>query len=452
MGDNTYLEGAFAPVHAERTITDLAVRGRLPEALEGRFVRIGPNPVQPPADPARHHWFLGDGMAHGVRLRAGSAEWYRNRWVRSPAVAAALGEDPPAGPTPPLADMANTALVPLAGRTLALTETAFPYELGYELDTIGRTDLGGPMPNGFTAHPKVDPASGDLHGFGYGPAPPHLVYVHVSAEGRVVATEPIDVGGPGMVHDFAITDGHLVFFDLPVQLSAESLAEGYGLPYRWDPAYPARVGLLRRGEPGAATRWFEVEPCYVFHVLNAFDVVGEGGEPEAVVVDVVRYDHVFRDDLLGPSDSLQTLDRWTLDLAAGTLGADRLDDRPQEFPRADPRRTGRPHRFGYACQVDPAEHFATMRQVLKHDLEAGTTEVHEHAAGRVGSEAVFVPSPEGSAEDEGWLLSYVLDQAEGRSELEVLDARDLAAGPVAAVELPVRVPLGFHGCWFPDTA
>lgn len=448
---NPWLAGNFAPVDEEVTVADLAVQGTLPPDLDGRFLRIGPNPVQAPPDPAHHHWFIGDGMVHGLRLGDGRAAWYRNRWVRTDPAADALGEQRVPGPKPPVFDSSNTAILDLGGVVHTLTEMAFPYELDDELGTVRRTDWGGPLPNGFTAHPKVDPATGEVHGFGYGLAQPHLVYVVVSPDGVVQRNVPVQLHGRSSVHDFALTERHAVFPDLPVVFSFDLLSEGYSFPYRWDPEYPSRLAVLPRdgADDGSDVRWFDVPPGYVFHVLNAYDVLDEAGTATAIVMDVVRYERMFADDLLGPSDGTPTLHRWTVDLGAGVVREQQLDDHPHEFPRADPRRHGRPHRYGYGAVLGDGDAFAGVAHVLKLDLERGTSELHHLGAGRFGSEALFVPRQGGTEEDDGWLLSYVFDADRGASDLVVLAAQDISAPPVAVVQLPVRVPFGFHGCWAP---
>ena len=164
---NRYLEGGYAPVTEEVTAVELDVTGTIPAHLEGRYLRNGPNPIS--AEPATYHWFTGDGMVHGVRLRDGKADWYRNRWVRSEAVAQALGEQWPSGPVH--ADMdfsSNTNVIGHAGRTFAIVEAgARPYELTYDLSTIGPCDFDGTLPGGYTAHPKRDPSTGELHAMSY---------------------------------------------------------------------------------------------------------------------------------------------------------------------------------------------------------------------------------------------------------------------------------------------
>ena len=261
--------------------------GTLPPELNGRYLRNGPNPITP-VDPATHHWFVGDGMVHGVRLREGRADWYRARLVRSTAVSELLGEEPAPGERHGGFDGANTNVIGLAGRTYAIVEAgARPVELSYELDTVCHSDLEGTLPNGYTAHPKVDPATGELHAVAYHWALPHLQYIVIGADGLVEKVSPIDVTDGPMVHDCSITERWMVVYDLPVTFDLDAAMGGTGFPYAWKDDRPARVGLIPLGGDGADVRWFEVEPCYVFHPLNAHD------DGDRVVLDVVRYDRMF---------------------------------------------------------------------------------------------------------------------------------------------------------------
>jgi carotenoid cleavage oxygenase len=445
-----FLEGNFAPVREEVTITDLEVEGSLPTALDGRYLRTGPNPIAP--DPGNHHWFIGDGMLHGVRLRGGTAEWYRNRWVRSPQIAEALGEEPPPiteggviGPGP-----GNTNIVHHAGSIWALTELCLPYEISPELDTKRNWNFGGELPAGINAHPKFDPDTGELHVMAYSFVEPFLRYHVIDATGQLVRSEELTLGGPVMVHDMALTGRYAVAFDLPVVFNLDAAMAGKALPYRWDPEYTPRIGLLRRDGHGADTQWLELdEACYVYHPLNAYD---DGGQ---VVIDLVVHPRAFDDAVHGdPSQGQPSMQRWTVDPSAGTVKREVVDDRGQEFPRADERLATRKHRFGYsaAVTIEAMGRPDDGSTLLKYDMERGTVEEHRFAPGSVPSEFVFVPAHDGAGEDEGWLLGYVYDGATGTSALEVLDAHDVAAAPVARVKLPVRVPAGFHGNWIPDRA
>jgi carotenoid cleavage oxygenase len=475
---NPYLEGNFAPVHEEITATDLEVTGTIPAHLDGRYLRNGPNPVVAP-DPATYHWFLGSGMVHGVRLRDGRAEWYRNRWVRSADVAKALGEAPRPGPVFAGFDFAaNTNVIAQAGRFLAIVEAgARPYELTGELDTIGPCDFDGTLPGGYTAHPHRDPETGELHAvsyfFGWGNK---VQYSVTGADGRVRRTVDVEVGGSPMIHDFSLTATHVVIYDLPVtfdldvaaQAAPGSLARasrwvasqfigkrriptrvaaaalrsgGGGFPYAWDPNYPARVGVMSRESDGSDVRWFDVEPCYVYHPLNAYD---DGGD--RIVLDVVRHPKMFARDRHGPNEGTPTLDRWTVDLPGGKVIEERLDDRGQEFPRVDERLTGRRHRFGYAPAVGTdAGNIDLTGALLKHDLVAGRTEVRSFGPDHRAGEFVFVPSGADAAEDDGVLMGFAHDDASGRTDLALLDAGTLE--DVARVHVPARIPYGFHGNW-----
>jgi carotenoid cleavage dioxygenase len=195
--------------------------------------------------------------------------------------------------------------------------------------------------------------------------------------------------------------------------------------------------MPREGD-NASVRWFDVEPCYVFHPMNAYEDV-DG----TVVVDVVRHPRMFDRDRLAPNEGPATLDRWIIDLVAGKVRETRFDDRGQEFPRIDDRRFGKRHRYGYAPAFEDG--LAGTGTLLKHDFERGRTHARSFGAEKAVGEFVFHPSSEQSAEDDGVLMGYVLDRATDRSDLAILDAQTLQ--DVARVKLPHRVPSGFHGNW-----
>ena len=441
---NRYLTGNYAPVEKEVTAFDLAVTGRIPDGLDGRYLRIGPNPVEPP-DPDAYHWFTGDGMAHGVRLRDGKAEWYRNRFVRSTHVSEVLGEAPAPGPRHGGFDGANTNIIGHAGRTWAIVEAgSHPVELDDELSTIAHSDFDGTLPHGFTAHPKVDPVTGELHAAAYFWELPYIEYLVVGTDGRVNRCEQIAVKGSPMMHDMSLTQRHAVFYDLPVTFNLEQAMSGSRFPYRWDDAYGARVGVLPRAGTAADVRWFEVEPCYVFHPLNAYD------DGERVVLDVVRHPRMFATDHQGPNDGAPTLWRWTVDLGTGSVREEQLADEAEEFPRVDERVVSTRHRYGYGASLSTGDALGfDGSRMLKHDLQTGTLESHDFGPGRATGEGVFVPSAPDAAEDDGWIMSFVYDATEDASDLVILAAQDLAGEPVATIRLPQRVPFGFHGNWVP---
>ncbi|MFM7069076.1 MAG: carotenoid oxygenase family protein [Actinomycetes bacterium] len=449
---NRYLSGSYAPVSEEVTATDLSVTGRLPEALNGRYLRNGPNPIAP--DPDTYHWFTGEGMVHGVRLREGKAEWYRNRWVRTGAVPGLLGVPDPGGPVTDGMDLSpNTNVIGFAGGTFAIVEAgAKPAELTEDLDTIARCDFGGALPNGFSAHPKLDPVTGELHTASYFWGNPNVVeYSVLGPDAALRRFERVPVPGNPMMHDMSITEQYAVFYDLPVTLNVDAALTGARFPYVWDPAYGARLGVLRRNGTGVDDlRWFDVEPCYVFHPLNAHDSVTADGH-ECVVLDVVRHPRMFDQVRNGPDEGPSSLWRWTIDLTADTVTELQLDDAPVEFPRVDERRVGRPFNVGWAVglSLQGASVGFDGSRLVRFDLERGAVTTREFGPGHTVGEPVFVPAHADAAEDDGWVLTMVFDPDRGASDLWVLNAADIGADPVAVVHLPARVPLGFHGNWVP---
>ena len=451
---NRFLEGPFAPVEKELTALDLPVTGTIPPELDGRYLRNGPNPMG--GDDPHYHWFIGTGMVHGVRLRDGRAEWYRNRWVRSKAVAETLGERWVGGPVHDNMDAApNTHVISHAGRILATVESGpLPYELSEELETLGPCDFRGTLPGGFAAHTKLDHTTGELHTIAYYWAWGYVQHVVVGPDGNVTRTTNIPVGDAPMMHDFGLTEKHLVLLDLPVTFSLDAVSAGEKLPYTWNPAHQARVGILPRDGRADDVRWIDIDPCFVFHTLNAYD---DGGR---VVLDVCRYDKAYDvSKLRGPGPV--TLDRWLIDPVGGKVTTQGLDDQHQEFPRIDDRSTGRRHRYGYTAVIGEGE-IATIsveqgvtaheigNAVLKHDLEHGTVERHEFGDGATTGEFVFVPAAPDASEDDGYVMGFVHDPDRGAADLVILSAQDFGAEPVARVHLPSRIPLGFHGNWIAD--
>jgi carotenoid cleavage dioxygenase len=439
---NMYLEGNFAPVESEVTAFDLEVIGQIPAELEGRYLRNGPNPVTV-SSPEHHHWFAGPGMVHGVRLRDGKAQWYRNRWVRSQSVRTALGEAVSGDESQ---SSPNTNIARWAGLTLALVEGGgVPVQLSEELDTLGANGFSGTLPGAFSAHPKFDPVTREWHAMCYSWAQwlDHVQYVVVGPDGRVSKTIDIPLPAMVMVHDMSLTRRYAVVYDLPVTVDI-GLVEAGRFPFRWNPDYTPRIGLLPRSSTDAADIiWCELDPCYAYHPMNAYDA-----EDGTVVIDICRYNRMFDRDILGPAgDCLPSLYRWTVDPVRRTVRQQQLDDRGMEFPRVASSVSTLQHRFGYGVGLEAG--FAPG-DVYKHDLQQGSVAAHAFGTGRGSAEADFVPREYPQSEDDGWLMSYVYDATTDRSELVILDARDMSIPPVARVLLPQRVPFGFHGNWIGD--
>ncbi|MEM9133171.1 MAG: carotenoid oxygenase family protein [Actinomycetota bacterium] len=441
-----HLTGNRAPTFEERTVTELEVKGAIPTELTGRYFRNGANPKVGRSE----HWFLGDGMVHGIELAGGKANWYRNRYVRTPMLGRPDSDrmelylDPETFTFNYDVSTANTHVLGHNGRIFALEEGAFPYELSKELDTIGPCDFDGRLTTAFTAHPKICPETGEMLAFAYSSLPPFLTYHRVDAAGRLVQSTEITVTGSTMMHDFAVSRHHSVFMDLPMIFDMELAMQG-GMPIRWSDEYPARFGVMPREGLDADVRWFDVDPCYVFHTLNAHD---EGDE---VVVRGCRIKELWRStsDIGGGDDAaaMPMMWEWRFNLKTGAVREHQLDDRNSEFPRVPDAKAGLDGRYGYAMSDTPSG----GGHIFKYDFANGAERsVFDYPRGHRPGEPVFIPAEDGTAEDDGYLMTYVHAEDTDTSYLSIVDASDLTAEPVAEVHLPFRIPVGFHGSWIAD--
>ncbi len=431
-----WLQGNFAPVPDETTTDQLRVDGHIPPGLQGLYVRNGPN-QRVGTSP---HWFTGDGMLHGIWLDGGRARRYSRRWVATPL----LGQRGYTSPPGRAITQADVSLIYHGERLLALGELGYPYQIdAADLTTIGTYDFGGKLGPNMTAHPKIDPGTGDLYFFGYAFRQPFVTLYHADPTGRMIAAQPVELPRAVMMHDFAVTETKAVLFDLPCVLDRTQK----GMPFRWDPAGQARIGVVDRdGAPTAAVRWFDVDPCYVFHTVNAHDT------EHGLVVEAVRYPHMWvhaSTDTFPPA----SLWRWTIDFTTGKVTEQRLDDRVVEFPKADPRYLGRAHRTSFAVQSPVLSTFNPGPKrpsgLVRYDGDRRATS-WDAPAHLFPDEGFFVPAGPHAAEGEGWLLSLVYDATTQRSDLIILDAEALDDGPQARVHLPDRVPFGFHGWYVPS--
>ncbi|GAB1544329.1 carotenoid oxygenase family protein [Scytonema sp. NUACC21] len=456
-----YLKKNFSPVQAEITAHDLPVIGELPRDLSGTFVRNGPNPQFPSI--GRYNWIDGDGMLHGIELGNGKAV-YRNRYVQTrglkmeQTVGRAIWTglmEPPQLNNPannlfsPFKNTANTALVWHAGHLLALWEGGEPYEIELpNLNTVGPYSYNGQLASPFTAHPKVDAMTGEMMFFGYSLLqPPYLRYTVVSAQGKIVRTVPIDLPIGVMMHDFAITQNYTIFMDLPLTFRLERLRRREPA-YMFEPDSPSRFGILKRYGDSSSIRWFEVPTCYVLHTLNAYEI----GEEVVLIAcranDAKVLNVPTKTKLNHNQQDRPILYRWRFNLYTGAVQEEAIDDIASEFPSLNQQWVGKSNRYGYSAKMVPGQTpLFTFDGLLKYDFTSGCTQLHEWGPGRYGGEAVFVPQLDSTAEDDGWLLTFVYDAAKNTSELVVVSAQDLTDQPVARILLPQRVPYGFHGTW-----
>ncbi len=440
--DHPFLTGIHKPMDNELTLEDLPVTGTIPAELDGRYLRIGPNPARPEAK--GYHWFTGDGMVHGIALQGGKALWYRNRWIRSKRVEAETGMAHAPGPRHGGFDTVNTNVLGIAGRTWALVEAgSYPVELSDTLDEQTYNPFDDTLQGSFTAHPHMDPLTGEQHAICYEATQPDQIrHVVISPEGKVTRELPIKVQHGPSIHDCAITQNYVLILDLPVTFSMKALIGGHSFPYRWNPEHQARVGLLPRSGGEADIVWINVDPCYIFHVANAYEMA-DG----KIVLDACVYDTMFAEMTGGPNGRSIGLERWILDPAAKSCVRQTIDGAAQEFPRPDERFFGQPYTYAFTMGL-PADEFAISdTRLYKHDLAEGTKEVHDFGPGRFPGEFVFVPRAEDAPEGDGWMVGLVVDLPDETTDLVIIDATKFADAPVASIRVPHRVPPGFHGNW-----
>ena len=449
---NPFLTGNFAPIRQEIEQDDLTVIGELPPDLSGMFVRNGPNPQFPPI--GEYHWFDGDGMLHGVQIQQGKAR-YCNRYIRTQgflrereanqAIWTGLLEPPQSDvPDESFKNAANTALVWHAKRFLALWEGGNPHQVALpNLETVGACTFNNQLQSAFTAHPKVDPDTGEMLFFSYSFAPPYLQYGIVDQNGELSRTLSIDLPQGVMMHDFAITENYTVFLDLPLTFSPERMAKGeMGLAFERDRA--SRFGILpRHGDP-SEIRWFEAPSCFIFHVLNAYE---EGDEVVLMACRMNAFNLVALGDNDNSNDQVPYLHQWRFNLKTGKVQERNLSPFMVEFPRINEQKTGRKMRYGFAGKMSPHP-MPLFEGLVKFDFEnQADSEIHYLGDNRYCGEAVFAPRDGGTTEDDGWLLTLVHDENLNQSELLVVDAQQMTNEPVARVIMPQRVPYGFHATW-----
>ena len=458
--NDPFLTNNYAPIRTECDAPNLVIEGELPHELRGTLYRNGPNPLFPPRD--RYHYFSGDGMVHAATFEEGRVS-YRNRWVQTEKwiADAQAGEALFGTLGNPMAsdqrahgvkfNVANTHIVQHGGRLLALEEGNPPFELGHDLSSIGPYTYEGKLPGPMTAHPKIDPATGEMHFFCYGMGgmgSATMGYYVADASGNLVTAEAFEAPYSAMVHDFVISENYILFPIFPATRDLERAMKG-GAPIAWDPSLPSYVGVLKRGESVSEIRWVSGEPSYVFHPMNAFE------DGDQIIMDMHNYPAAPGFPGADGSkprreDAEAVLERWTISSGqvSDTWVSLQLDDRPTEFPRVADSVVGRPYRHGYAAtSVYGTAARTTYDSVVHYDLEKGTSRVWSMAEGDCVSEPAFVPRSVDADEGDGWLVAFVYRAETNTSDIAVLDAAAIDDGPVATVHMDTRVPNGFHGTW-----
>jgi carotenoid cleavage dioxygenase-like enzyme len=451
---NAYLSGNFAPVRSEDDF-DLEVTGQIPAGMRGAFYRNGPNPQFDPR--GDYHWFTGDGMIHGFFVEDGKIT-YRNRYVRTPKweLESSAGKALFGGFDPRMADpsvagqdggVANTNIVWHAGRLMALEEAHKPFELDpVTLESRGYVDeYAGKV----TAHPKIDPKTGEMVWFGYGvgdmPFSNTVSYGVTDAAGKVVRRDDFEAPFSSMVHDFLVTDKYALFPILPLTGSLQRAMQGQPA-FAWEPEKGSHVGVMLRDASVDSLRWFTTDACYVFHPMNAWE------DGDKIFADVMEYPSapLFPnvDGTMNERPSARLM-RWTFDLggSSNTIKREPIDDLDGEFPRFDERYAGLAYRHGWYAGNQGRPDSLRFDCLAHLDLKTGKRESYDFASGDSPGEPIFIPRAADAAEGDGWVIAVVYRATEDRSDFVVFDAQAMAAGPIATAKLPRRVPFGFHGNW-----
>ncbi|MGI4876731.1 MAG: carotenoid oxygenase family protein [Janthinobacterium lividum] len=460
--NHPYLNGAWTPQHEEVTAVDLdVIFGSIPTDIDGVYLRNTENQLHQPL--GRYHPFDGDGMIHAIDFSNGSAT-YRNRWVRTRCFAAeqdaggslwgglmdgiGVSLRPGFGAHGRLKDSSSTDIIVHAGKAIS---TFYQCGEGYVLDpeTLDQSGLAPWVPlDGISAHPKVDDRTGELMFFNYSKHAPYMHYGVVDSHGKLTTYQPVPLPGPRLPHDMIFSEHWSILNDLPVFWDAELLKRDVHA-VRFHRDIPARFALVPRH--GGKVRWFEAAPTYVLHFLNAYE---EGDE---VIVDGYFQENptpgpVANDDgyghLMAHVDEHSfrpTLHRWRFNLADGSTREERLDERLLEFGTINQAYAGHKYRYAYSTTTKPG--WFLFNGFVKHDMLTGESTTLQLDDGRYASEAPFAPRVGAIDEDDGYLVSFIIDENRGTSECILIDCKNLAAGPVCRIALPHKISSGTHAHW-----
>ena len=433
-----HLQGNWAPVKEEITVSDLEIKGEVPKEINGLYIRNGMNPRSGYSD----HWFFGNGMLHGFNFEDGKVS-YKNRYVRTPYFEKDLDIIGSFGDLS--ASPANTHIIKHADKFLALEEAHLPWEVDENLETKGAYDFSGKLKGAMTAHPRICPKTGELLFFSYSVmSEPYLTYYRANPAGKLVQIEPIELPRAVMMHDWNITENYVVFMDLPI-ISDMNLAVETGSPFGFKPEFGARLGVMPREGSNSDVKWFDIDPCYVFHPLNSYE------EGNKIILYVCRQQEAMVggfQDIYGGETTVARLWKWTIDLESGSVKEEQIDDAPCDFPRIDDRRIGFKNDYGYFTTLETEVDSLTIgRHLLKYDLVNNKRLTHDLGENVTGGEALFVPRTANSSEDDGWVISLAYEAETDRSKLLIINSQDFESAPVAEIYAPQRVPNGAHGSW-----
>ncbi|MBU6188758.1 MAG: carotenoid oxygenase family protein [Betaproteobacteria bacterium] len=467
--DVPVLEGGFAPIESERVIELTDIEGEIPADLNGIHVRNGPN--RRFEAPGRYHWFDGDGMLHSVEFDRGRAR-YRNRWIHTAGLDEELSagralwqgvKDPPRRDRPdqPLKNTSNTDVKFFAGDLLTmwyLGGTVYRCD-PHDLSTRGPLSLDARLEGlPISAHSKVDERTGEFLFFAYGKKAPYMHYGVLDRRGALRTLMPVELPGPRLPHDMAITTNYTILHDLPLFYDMDAFSAGRH-KLRFYEQMPARFGIVPRHGNPSQIRWFEANPIYIYHVSNAWEEDDGQGGTEIVMtgtpfkfprrpdgmIDAAKVPRYFAE-----LDNDCMFYEWRFNLRTGQTRERVIDDFINtEFPVINSTMQGVRTRYSWNLLMGRVNRPEEPRfgGLARYDLETGRCQVYHEGPSKWWSEAPFAPADAMKAEDDGYLVGFMTDHETLQSYCTVFDARDVSRGPVARIRVPERVPNGFHATW-----
>lgn len=443
VSDNIFLQGINAPVFQEVDLDHLDVTGEIPSDLQGIYIRNGANPRFQPI--AYAYPLEGDGMLHAMYFDHATVR-YRNRWILNKGLIYEM-QAGKALPELRFRNYANTSIVGYADKLLALYETGLPYHITPDLETVGEWDFNGDLEQAMTAHPRLDPQTGELHFYRYSLfTEPYLTYYVANPQGQMIRSLPIDLPRPALIHDMAMSENYVIFVQAPLVIDVQQAMQ-CGNPFVWRSDLSTRIGLIHRQDYQKSPIWIEADPFWVWHFMNAYETDRE------LVIDYIHYPEIKLESTLDAVlQNRSNLQQMRIDLDTKTVKQIPIDDRTVEFPIIDRRQTGKPYRYGYTSHFDLE--LAAQKgipnyvpELVQYDIVHQTTRVHRFKAGCYGGEALIVPKAQSTSELDSYVMTWVFDEHRQASDLVIIDAAQFDQAPIAQIHLPVRVPMGAHGSW-----
>ena len=450
----------------------LKIDGKIPDWVSGTLIRNGPGCFETATGPLSH-WFDGAAMLHAFSICNGHVS-YANRFLetqsrrfdreRSGRPRLGFGVDPCRSlfsrvlsfffPGP--GDNANVNLDRLGNRIVALTETPPAIEFDpHTLKTIGRvSDFQFPNGQLTSAHPHHDPRRKERISYTtrISLISNYQIYRHTDGNRKPDLLASIPVGRPSYIHSISITENFVVFVEYPLRFGPLSLAfnrESFADNLKWEPKRGARFHIVGRNGDGLLET-IETDSFFCFHHVNAYE------EKDLIVVDLAGYEDA---DLINQLrlDNLRTTSQFSriqfrrchIDRFSKTISQEVTPEAGIELPRINSHFNGQPYCFAYGIGQSPGETKSFPDRLLKVESQSLKTLVW-HQANCFPGEPVFIRNPHATSEDDGVLLSVVLDAFSERSFFLVLDAATM--NELARANVPQHIPFGFHGQFFGDLA